>query len=158
MTDVRDREALRQALEPTLGAQPTALLLEQLPPVPSDEQATRSDLSAMEGRFDARLTEIDRRWDERFEELERRWDERITHLETTWNDRITHLDQKWDDRTTHLDEKWDERWGKLEAELKASFRGELNAALVSQTRTVVFSTLGAVVSMSGVAFVLATMV
>lgn len=158
MTDVRDREALRQALEPTLGAQPTALLMEQLPRVPSDELATRSDLSAMEGRFDARLTEIDRRWDARFEALERRWDDRITHLDEKWDDRMARLEAKWDDRMVHLEAKWDERWGRLEAELKASFRGELNAALVSQTRTVVFSTLGAVVSMSGVAFVLATMV
>lgn len=105
MADVRDREALRAALEPTLGAGPTALLLEHLPPMPT-ELATKADLLAFEERLEERFT-------------------------------------------LRLDA--------LEHRLLAAFRGELTQAVTSQTRTVVFSTLGAIVSLGGLALVLASL-
>ena len=123
MTARGDREALREALEPTLGVAPTALLMEHLPPM-TPELATREDLLGTEERARARSQALEQRVDAKLDGLEQRMDAK---LET------------------------------LEHRLLAAFRLELNQAVTAQTRTVVFSTLGAIVALGGLAITLAAL-
>ncbi|CAN5275382.1 hypothetical protein BH20ACT8_BH20ACT8_00150 [soil metagenome] len=54
-----------------------------------------------------------------------------------------------------LEQRMDARFEAMEYRLLAAFRGELNAAVTSQTRTMIFTTTGAVVSLGGLALALA---
>jgi hypothetical protein len=59
-----------------------------------------------------------------------------------------------DARFAEIDRRFDQvdaRFEILEHRLTAVFRGELNAAVTAQTRTMMFSLLGAVVSVGGLA-------
>ncbi len=54
-----------------------------------------------------------------------------------------------------LEQRLDLRFDALRNELLAAFRGELNAAITAQTRTLVFTMAGTVISLGGLALGLA---
>ena len=68
--DERSRVEASQALTEQLGSAAAAALMECIPPFGWHEIATKSDLVALERRFDRRFEALDRR----FEALERRLD------------------------------------------------------------------------------------
>jgi hypothetical protein len=55
MADEAARHDLRQALSSAIGADQAATLMEQLPPVPWDQLATKGDVAALAERVDARF-------------------------------------------------------------------------------------------------------
>lgn len=59
MADEAARHELRQALSSALGAEQAATLMEQLPPVPWDQLATKDDLHALSERMDHRFELIE---------------------------------------------------------------------------------------------------
>jgi hypothetical protein len=55
MADEAARHDLRQALASAIGADQAATLMEQLPPVPWDQLATKDDIRSLAERMDARF-------------------------------------------------------------------------------------------------------
>jgi hypothetical protein len=55
MADEAARHDLRQALTSAIGAEQAANLMEQLPPVPWDQLATKDDVAALSERMDTRF-------------------------------------------------------------------------------------------------------
>ncbi len=55
MADEAARHELRQALSSAIGADQAATLMEQLPPVPWDQLATKSDVAVLSDRMDQRF-------------------------------------------------------------------------------------------------------
>jgi hypothetical protein len=64
------------------------------------------------------------------------WDELAT------KDDLARLDQRLDQRLDHMEARWTARLEATEYKIVAAFRGELNAAITSQTRSIMFSLLG----------------
>ena len=88
--DIRDRDELRSLLEPTLGEEATARMLEQFPAVDPTDLTTKDDLQSLEARSSLQFEAIDRRFeaiDRRFEAVDRRF-EAVDRLEAM-GDRIT---------------------------------------------------------------------
>jgi hypothetical protein len=52
MADDAARHDLRQALTGAIGAEQAATLMEQLPPVPWDQLATKDDIAALDVKFE----------------------------------------------------------------------------------------------------------
>lgn len=104
----------------------------QLPTIDQGAVATKADLATLSQRMDDRFVTLEQRIDDRF---------------TASEQRIQGLEQRIDDRIKASEQR-----------LLAAFRGELNAAITSQTRTMIYATGGAVVSLGGLALVLARLV
>jgi hypothetical protein len=60
-----DRHKLYRKLEGVIGRKPTETMMSLLPPVGWADVATKSDLQAMEERFDAKLEAMESRINER---------------------------------------------------------------------------------------------
>ena len=69
--------------------------------------------------------------------MERRWDERFAAMDV---------------RAAAMDERWDLRMESLGHRLSSTFERRISAAVTTQTKTLVFSQLGAVVVIAGFAF------
>ncbi len=119
------RHALYGRLEQMLGAEDATTLMSYLPPTGWADVAVKRDLDALEERLNLRFAAVDERLDLRFAAV----DERFRTLEL----RIDLTEQR----------------------LLAAFRGELNAAVTSQTRTMLYTMAGTVVSLGGMALALA---
>ena len=77
MPDEPTRLEVAQALAEELGPRVGAALMEVIPPFGWHEVATKSDLSALERRLDARFDVVDARFDahdERFRAIDHRFD------------------------------------------------------------------------------------
>ena len=61
LTSEHDRHELFRALERVIGAEPARTLMEQLPPRPWDQVATRDDLRSLEQRVDDRMLALEHR-------------------------------------------------------------------------------------------------
>ena len=61
LTNEHDRLELFRALEQVIGADPARTLMDQLPPRPWDQVATRDDLRALEQRVDDRMMALEHR-------------------------------------------------------------------------------------------------
>ncbi len=60
-TSEHDRHELFRALEQVIGADPARTLMDQLPPRPWDQVATRDDLRSLEERIDSRMLALEHR-------------------------------------------------------------------------------------------------
>ncbi len=60
-TSEHDRHELFRALEQVIGAEPARTLMDQLPPRPWDQVATRDDLRSLEQRIDDRMLALEHR-------------------------------------------------------------------------------------------------
>jgi len=72
--DERDRHRLHQRLDDVLGVAEAATLMSHLPPVGWLDVTTNQQLSALEGRMDARFKSLEGRMDARFETVDARLD------------------------------------------------------------------------------------
>ena len=127
--DERSRHQLYLRLEEALGPDAATTLMEHLPPVGWADVATKRDLDAFEGRLDHRFEAIDHRFeaiDHRFEAIDRRFEA--------------------------LEERIDLRSEALENKLLATFRGELQNALTTQSRHLTIALVGTAATVSALAF------
>ena len=121
MADERSRSEIAQTLSEHLGSPVAAALMEAIPPFGWHEIATKSDLRALERRFD----EVDRR----FAELDRRFD---------------HVDARFDlvdERFAVIDHKLDV--------LRVEIRGDLDRQTVRLVRWLVTTVLGSIAAVGG---------
>ena len=123
--DERARHELFLRLEQVLGADEADTLMELLPPVGWADVATKRDLDALEERMNLRFELVDQRFDaleQRFESLGPRF------------------------------ESLGPRFEAVEYKLLAAFRGELSSAVGSQTKTLLFANVAAIVTVAALAF------
>jgi len=125
--DERERIVLREDLERALGRDSAVTLMTMLPPDGWADVARQRDLDGL-----ARQSSLDL--------LEQRVDARFDAFEQRMDDRFAMVDQQFDT---------------LRNELLAAFRGELVSAVALQTRTIVFSVVGAFTALGGLAMTLA---
>lgn len=134
--DERERMALGEDLERALGRDSAVTLMTMLPPTGWADVARRRDLEELEQRIDARFDALVQRMDDRFAAMDQRMDDRFAMV---------------DQRFAAVDVQFD----RLRYELLAAFRGELVSAVAVQTRTIVFSVVGAFTALGGLAMTLA---
>ena len=131
-TEHVERE-LRRRLRDLLGDVAAMALIEKFPP---------------DGRVEALRDEMHESFEEVWERF-RRVDARFDQVDA----RFEQVDARFEQVERHL-ERIDSRFEVLEHRLTAAFRGELNAAITAQTRTVMFSMLGSIVSVGAIAVTL----
>jgi outer membrane murein-binding lipoprotein Lpp len=102
----------------------------------TDVEALKTDVEALKTDVEALKTDVvGLRADIAL--LERRWDERFAAMDV---------------RAAAMDERWDLRMESLGHRLSSTFERRISAAVTTQTKTLVFSQLGAVVVIAGFAF------
>lgn len=138
--DERERIALQKDLERTLGVNSAVTMMTLLPPAGWTDVVRSADLQASEQRLGARIDGSAQRLDSRIDGLEQRLDARIDGLEQHMDDRFALADSALQG---------------VKHELLAAFRGELVAAVTTQTRTILWALLGAFVGVAGLALALA---
>jgi hypothetical protein len=131
-SDDRDRAALVRAAAESWGEEAAATLSELLPPS-GDRPATKRDIdgvlaamNAMDDRYEARFAQMDAgfaRMETRFARMETRFGQRLDERLDATVDRIT-----------------------------AAFERRISDAVTTQTRTLVFSQLAALVVIAALAF------
>ncbi|MBA2751850.1 MAG: hypothetical protein H0U41_06390 [Actinobacteria bacterium] len=125
--DEQSRRELHDRLEEALGSAPAETLMASLPPQGWADVATKDDLARVEERFTVRLDAMDERFSARFDAM----DERFTA------------------RFDGLSERFDLKLESSANALRADFRGEINAAITAQTRTVILALFGTLLSSGG---------
>lgn len=127
--DERERIALQKDLERTLGVNSAVTMMTLLPPAGWTDVVRSADLQASERRLDARIDGLEQRLDSRIDGLEQHMDDRFALADSALQG--------------------------VKHELLAAFRGELVAAVTTQTRTILWALLGAFVGVAGLALALA---
>jgi hypothetical protein len=117
--------------------------MELLPPVGWADVATKRDLDSLEERMNLRFELMDQRFEARFQAMDQRFE--------AVDQRFQAVEQRFDGL--------DQRFEASENRLLAAFRGELLAAvttqsnlIAAQTKTLVMANLGAVLSVAAVVF------
>ena len=144
------RRALRRAVAEAFGEEVAATLMDLVSPH-GQELATREDirgvldvLSAMDDRWEARFALMEERWEGRFAAME----ERLVGLEGRSEGRLATMEERSQGRFAALDE----RLVGMEHRLTSTFERRIADAVTMQTRTLVFSQLGALVVIAALAF------
>ena len=145
--DERSRHQLYLRLEEALGPDAATTLMEHLPPVGWADVATKRDLDALEQRLALRFEAIDNR----FETIDHRF-ETIDHRFETIEHRFASLEERINLRFGALEERIDLRSEALENRLLATFRGELQTALTTQSRHLTIALVGTAATVSALAF------
>lgn len=83
-------------------------------------------------------------WASRFDAIDARFDE----LEVDMDRRFAAVDRRFDAVEARFD-RHEDRFDALAHQLTAAFRGELNAAITAQTRSMIFGLLGAMAGVGG---------
>ncbi len=137
-----DRSALLRAVAQTLGQEAADTLSELLPPS-GDRPATKRDidgvLTAMNARFEGTNAQFDA-MNAQFKTMDMRFD--------TMNEQFTALGAQVGGYGISLDDKLDN----VVDRVTASFARRISDAVTTQTRTLVFSQLGALVVIAALAF------
>lgn len=131
--DESRRRALHRAAADTWGEEVADTLAELIGP-PGHQPVTRADV-------DAALTAQDARLDQRFADQDARIEQRFA-------DQDARLDQRFAEQDTRLDHKLES----MEHRITAAFERRIGDAVSMQTRTLVFSQLGALVVIAALAF------
>ena len=117
--------ALHRAIAEAWGQEIADTVFELFAPS-GHEIATRADIEMILEAIEA----MDHRWQEQLAASEARWQERQEASETRWSTQLEAVEHR----------------------LTAAFERGLRDAIITQTRTLVFSQLGAVVVIAGLAF------
>ncbi|CAN5852932.1 hypothetical protein BH23ACT10_BH23ACT10_29670 [soil metagenome] len=164
--DERARHELHGRLDDVLGADAAGTLMEHLPPTGWGDVVTRDYLTA---QLDSRFGEFSRGMDARFGTMNREMDARFAAVTGEMNGRFAEMDGRFaeiDIRFERVDARFavmearfdavDERFSTVEAmidssrnEVIAAFRGELNKAVVSQSRLIIVSLFSTVAAFGG---------
>lgn len=128
----RQRIALHHRVTAAWGEEAADTLFELIAPA-GHELATREDLRRGFERVDHRFDAMEERFDHRFAALEERVDHRFAALEERIDHRFTALDARF-------------------AALGEHFERRIADAVTTQTRTLVFSQLAALVAIAALAF------
>jgi hypothetical protein len=170
--DERARHELHEKLTEILGAERTATLMAMLPTDGFQDVTRRADLERVEASLQAQIDQVRADVDALRRETERRFDQmdaRFDHLvarpemDARFHQTGARFDQM-DARFDHLVARpeMDARFDRMEAligeakgELMAVFRGEINAAVIGQTRVLIFTMAATVAAVAGLALSLA---
>lgn len=155
-----DRKALLRAAAQSWGEEAADTLSELLPPS-RDRPATGRDIdgvlaaiNAMDERFEARFAAVDARFaavDARFDAMESRFEARFDAMDA----RLGAVDAQLATFGERLDGYGHGIEAKLDSvvdRITASFERRISDAVTTQTRTLVFSQLGALVVVAALAF------
>ena len=152
MTSQVSRTALFQRLAEVLGPDHASTLMTYLP---QDEPVTKADIRALEARLVQRFERIDQRFggiDQHFESIDHRF-ESIDHRFESIDQRFESINQRFESIDQRF-ESIDQRLDRIETRLNNhELRFDsIHEALRQQTRTYMFATIGAMISLSGMAF------
>ena len=132
MVEERRRSALHRAAAASWGEEVADTLVELVAPS-GHELATRRDIQEVLASIAA---------------LEERRQADLAAL----REQLHAMDQRWGERLAATDERWGQQLEATEHRLSASFERGISAAVSMQTRTLVFSQLGALVVIAALAF------
>jgi hypothetical protein len=144
VVDERSRHELFQQLERTLGEEAAATLMEHLPPVGWADVATRRDLDGLRAEMQAGFTLA--RQEAKAEIAGVRAE--ITGVRDEVRAEIAGLHAEIAGVRDGVQTEIAGVRGEMNG-LRADFRGEINAATTAQTRTIMFSMLGAILGHGG---------
>jgi predicted nuclease with TOPRIM domain len=152
--DPQSRHDLYRRLSELLGAEHADTLMEALPPHSWDELATRADLFLLRSDLESVKADVEsvkadvESVKADVESVKADVESVKADVESVKRDvgLLTIGFERFDDRLDRMDERWTDRLETTEHKIVAAFRGELNAAVSGQTRTMVFSLLGAVLT------------
>ena len=155
MIEERARHELYRGVEELLGTDRADTLMSLLPPVGWADVTTKADLRSLDDRIDSRFSRVDAQFsrvDARFTAI----DGRLAGIEARLDGmdaRFEQLDARFakiDDRFTQMDARFEQLEGRFEARFaKIDDRfAELERSMAQQTRTVVFSLVGAMLTMT----------
>jgi hypothetical protein len=128
--DPRSRDDLHQRLTEVLGAPHADTLMEALPPHSRDELATKTDLGVLKADIEHVKADVEHVKAD------------VEHVKADVG--LLRIGfERFEERLDQMDEHWTTRLELTEHRLTAVFRGELHAAITSQTRSILLSVLGA---------------
>ncbi len=132
----RTRSELLRLFEPTLGPEAATALVEEFEVVDVDQLATKDDLAAtrddLRGEIAATRGELHHR---------------IDVLEERMSGRFGRIDERFEAVHSAI--------AQAKNEVLAAYRGEIAAAVSGQTRAIIFTMIGTVLSLGGLAIALA---
>jgi hypothetical protein len=173
------RLALLRGLEEVLGPERAATLMELLPPTGGEDLARRQDLDDLGARLDTRFEQIDARFgrvearfeqiearfeqvearfeqvDARFEQVDARFEQveaRFEGLEARMASGFEAVDARFEMLAEHMEAGFAivrSGMGEMRADLLGAMEARINAALVSQTRLILFSMVAYFVALAG---------
>ncbi len=148
-----DRSALLRAVAQTLGEEAADTLSELLPPS-GDRPATQRDIdglltamNAMDARLTGEIRSLRESTDARFQAVDARFDAMNMRFDTV-DEQFKALGAQVGGYGHSLDDKLDN----VVDRVTASFEWRISDAVTTQTRTLVFSQLGALVVIAALAF------
>lgn len=163
------RDAMLRAAANTWGEEAAATLADYLEPDGerlanhADIRAIMASIDAMDARFEERFARMDARFEERFVQMDARLDRVEERMEAGFarvDDRFALVDQRFaqvDERFARVDERMGDMETRIDlkmttmgAELAAQFERGISSAITQQTKTLVFSQLGALVVFAGI--------
>ncbi len=163
--DERAKHDLHAKLAEVLGEERTATLMGMLPPDGWDDVARRTDVERVEASLQAQLDRVSADVGKMRREQELRFsrvDERFEHVGARLDGLASRAEMDARFSTLVPRAEMEARFDRVEAligqtkgELLAAFRGEITAAVVSQTRTMIFTMAATVAALAGLALSIA---
>lgn len=142
------RDAMLRAAAASWGEEAARTLAEHLEPH-GERLANQADVRAVMASIDA----MDDRIESEFVRMEERIDGRFVRMEERIDDRFARVDGQFvrvDERMAELEARIDLKLSTVSSDLSTTFERGIRSAVSQQTRTLVFSQLGALVVLSGI--------